>query len=345
MFVSKFRKKFYLFFRDENGKRIKVTTGCTSKSSAISFLQSFNKDEYKKKLRSRTVSFSVFYDEYFSYASGVLTPKTVRTYQCAFREAIRIMGDVPIHSITLKHAEQFVSIKKNETSEWSARKYLICLASAFQKACDWKLIKENPFRHVKKPKLPETLPLYLNPKEFQTLFSVISDAEFREFCLVAILTGMRLGELLHLSWTNINFEEKCITVQSHGEFFTKNKRARKIPVNNELLFLLLNRKSNLRSECDWVFHDSKGKPYKENLISKKFKFYVKLSGINPKIHFHSLRHSYASALVKEGISLYAVQKLLGHRSIKTTEIYCHLSPDQLHREVETGLRSFTFNKY
>ena len=341
MFVSKYKTTFYLYFKDENGKRIKVSTGCKTKSHAISFLQSFNKQEYKRKEHFRKVLFSTFYDEYFEYATGVFTPKTLRTYKCAFREAIRLIGDVPIDTITLKAVEQFASIKKNETSAWSARKYLICLASAFQKAIDWKIISENPFRKVKKPKTPEVLPTYLSPTEFNTLIRYIPNLELQDLIYTALLTGLRLAELRSLQWKDINFENRYIVVGNSDYFTTKNKRTRVVPMNTELLSRLTKRKQRVRFDCDWVFCNHRGAQISENTTSKIFKNYVKFAGINPKIHFHSLRHSYASALVKEGISLYAVQKLLGHRSIKTTEIYSHLSPEQLHKEVEVGLKSFS----
>jgi site-specific recombinase XerD len=69
-------------------------------------------------------------------------------------------------------------------------------------------------------------------------------------------------------------------------------------------------------------------------VSRKFKRYVLKLGLDDKLHFHSLRHSFATWLVQDGASIYEVQKLLGHSSIKTTEIYSHLVPDGLRRTVD-----------
>ncbi len=63
--------------------------------------------------------------------------------------------------------------------------------------------------------------------------------------------------------------------------------------------------------------------------SKQFKKAVRASNVNANIHFHSLRHSFASALVQRGVSLYAVKELLGHENIKTTQIYSHLQRENL----------------
>jgi site-specific recombinase XerD len=64
-------------------------------------------------------------------------------------------------------------------------------------------------------------------------------------------------------------------------------------------------------------------------ISKQFKKVIRSAELNENIHFHSLRHSFASALVQRNVSLYAVKELLGHENIKTTQIYSHLQKDNL----------------
>ena len=67
----------------------------------------------------------------------------------------------------------------------------------------------------------------------------------------------------------------------------------------------------------------------EDFISKQFKKSVRAAVLNDKIHFHSLRHSFASNLVQKGVSLYVVKELLGHEDIKTTQIYSHLQKENL----------------
>jgi integrase/recombinase XerD len=109
--------------------------------------------------------------------------------------------------------------------------------------------------------------------------------------------------------------------------------------SDELYRLLKNRKDTIRIECEIVFHNKKGGELLENFISQKFKKYIRRAGFNDNLHFHSLRHSFAIALVSSGVSLYAVQKLLGHTTSRTTEIYSHLMPQQLHLEVNKGLHS------
>ena len=74
-------------------------------------------------------------------------------------------------------------------------------------------------------------------------------------------------------------------------------------------------------------------PFTTNYVSKKFKQAVRLAGADDKIHFHSLRHSFASDLVNKGVPLYHIKELLGHSSIAVTEIYSHPDLESLHEAV------------
>jgi integrase/recombinase XerD len=158
-------------------------------------------------------------------------------------------------------------------------------------------------------------------------------------CVTALLTGLRLSELLSLQWNDIDFTSKVILVRNTVTFTTKTRKNRIVPMSDELYRLLKERKEAIRFECEVVFHNKNGGELLYTSVSQKFKKYIRRAGLNDKLHFHSLRHSFATALVSAGVSLYAVQKLLGHTTIRTTEIYSHLLPQQLHFEVNKGLHS------
>jgi integrase len=274
-----------------------------------------------------------FAKEYERYARSVHTAKTVETYQTAFRELIRVQGDRPLKSIGIREIERFLAAKKVEASDFTARKYYISLASAFEQAVRWGYIMENPFRKVPKPKVAEILPVYFTESEFRLFLSAVKDKDFAELCITGFLTGLRLGELINLRWTDLDFLGKKILVQNHDDFTTKSKRSRVVPMTDEMLELLTERKRHIRSESDLVFPNRYGRKLNVGLVEHKFKESVRAAGLNGKLHFHSLRHSFASALVLSGVSLYAVSKLLGHSQTKTSEIYSHLLPGGLHNEV------------
>jgi site-specific recombinase XerD len=92
------------------------------------------------------------------------------------------------------------------------------------------------------------------------------------------------------------------------------------------------------SNDNYIFKDSRGKKFRADTVSKWFKSAVieisKHINLDTSIHFHSLRHSFASCLIQRGVSIYEVSILLGHSDIKVTEIYSHLTPENLRNAVE-----------
>jgi len=84
----------------------------------------------------------------------------------------------------------------------------------------------------------------------------------------------------------------------------------------------------------YIFSKSDGKKFTGDYFSRRFKRVCRKAELDKSIHFHSLRHSFASNLVQKGVSLYTVKELLGHASISTTEIYSHLNMDSLREAVE-----------
>ena len=76
-----------------------------------------------------------------------------------------------------------------------------------------------------------------------------------------------------------------------------------------------------------------GDKFAESYVTHKFKDYIRLAGLSECVHFRSLRHTFATWLVQEGVSIYEVQKLLGHSNISVTQIYSHLESSELHRAV------------
>ena len=111
-------------------------------------------------------------------------------------------------------------------------------------------------------------------------------------------------------------------MQNKENFITKSKLSRSIPLGNDLLFLLERRKLREGQEEGFDFSDA-GKPMSSKRVSKQFKNYVKNSGLDPSLHFHSRRHPFCSNLVRAGVSLYIVQRLAGHSSPTVTQRFSH----------------------
>lgn len=139
---------------------------------------------------------------------------------------------------------------------------------------------------------------------------------------VAFHTGMRRGEVLSLRWNALQFDERIITVKNTDTFTTKSKKERSIPMNDACYEALL-RQKNIRTGDKFVFK------MLADTVQHQFKrACCAVFGKETKLHFHSLRHSFCSNLIRNGADIKVVQSLAGHSGIAITEKYTHyLRPD------------------
>ena len=147
--------------------------------------------------------------------------------------------------------------------------------------------------------------------------------------LFAVNTGMRQGEMITLEWSQVSFKDRIVILDNRNTL-TKSKRVRTIPLNINSLQILRKREELKTTELVFTFSNNKIKP---DYLSRKFKGYIKSAGLNLKLTFHSLCHTFASWLVQRGVSIYEVSKLLGHSDVKVTEIYSHLRAEDLRDSV------------
>src|SRR5690606_15815771 len=177
------------------------------------------------------------------------------------------------------------------------------------KACEWKYISENPFKKFKLPKLPKSLPVFINQDELNLILEKTKLPLMKDIFSTAFYTGLRQGEILNLRWNMIDFDKRMITLKQSDSFNTKSKRERVIPINETLLSILkriaFNRK-NISDE-NLVFTKKNNEVVTGDWVTKSFKRSVKAAGLNNAIHFHTLRHSFASCLIQSGVSLYVVK--------------------------------------
>ena len=254
-----------------------------------------------------------------------------------------------IHSITLKGVEEFLIYlqQKVKPIRYSPCRggqgyvvYYRNLKAAFNKAKEWGYVKENYFTKVKLPKRQKTAPAFINSAQLTAITSQIKSDVVKGVVVTAYYTGLRLNEIVNLRWKNVNMNSMVITVGDEL-FVTKARKQRFIPICEEAIASILSqreRKPALPIGDSFVFSKSNGEKFTGDYFTKRFKKACRAAGIDEAIHFHSLRHSFASNLVLKGVSIYKVKELLGHSSITTTEIYSHLNIDVL-REAISVLES------
>ncbi|MBZ0181589.1 MAG: tyrosine-type recombinase/integrase [Melioribacteraceae bacterium] len=341
MFLSKDSKSPYfqvIYF--VNGKRTKISTKTKNRKEAEKFLKSFvpkskEQPQQKAQLKEKvtTIKLNEFYEEYITFIKNTYSEKYfLKAVKPSFAALKKHIKDVPLQMISTRIIDQFISASA-ASSKHSASLYYRTLKAAFNKAIVWNYIQENPFNKIKAPKIPKSFPVFISESELLIILNNTQMQLMKDIFTIAFYTGMRLGELVNMKWNWIDFTQNIITIKNSREFNSKNKRERIIPIHPKVNTILLSIFQLGKDQNDLVFFRKKNIKLNEDFVSKQFKKAVREAKLNDKIHFHTLRHSFASALVQRGISLYAVKELLGHGNIKTTQIYSHLQKDNLREAV------------
>ena len=196
-------------------------------------------------------------------------------------------------------------------------------------------IHSSPINDIESPKIENKLPEVLTEDEIKRLISSVNlDSEFgqRNKTIIEVLygTGIRVSELIDLKLSNIFFKENILKVTGKGN------KERFVPLGKIALIEIkkyLNNRDKLKINSkfsDILFLNRYGRQLTRSMIFKIINDSSKNAEIDKKISPHTLRHSYATHLLKNGADLRTIQLILGHESITTTEIYTHL--DTFHLE-------------
>ena len=196
-------------------------------------------------------------------------------------------------------------------------------------------INSSPLNDIESPKIENKLPEVLTEDEIKRLISSVNlDSEFgqRNKTIIEVLygTGIRVSELTDLKLSNIFFDENILKVTGKGnkERFVPLGKIASIEIKK---YLSDRDKLKINSKfSDILFLNRYGRQLTRSMIFKVINDYSKNAKIDKKISPHTLRHSYATHLLKNGADLRTIQLILGHESITTTEIYTHL--DTFHLE-------------
>jgi len=192
---------------------------------------------------------------------------------------------------------------------------------------EWEWCHQNPVARVSMEKENNKRDRWLSQEEEARLLSVCAPW-LHDLVTFALNTGMRMGEILELTWRGVDFNRRTVTV-----FRSKNGERRTIPVNQAVLGVL-QAKAKVRSlATDRVFCSKAYTPMESGHLRRSFRLAVRKAKIED-FRFHDLRHTFATTLVQSGIDLYKVQRLLGHKSPIMTQRYAHHYPESLRDGVE-----------
>lgn len=320
-------KKIYYVKYLEDGTWKKRSLKTTKRSEAIRKVENLTAVLRPSLQR---ITFGSFVQKFFDHAQQQLSPAGLRRYSQAiarFRDHLQ-NDDRALESISLRECDEYVSLRLQSVRPTTVNSEVRHLKAFLNRAVRWEYLARNPFEKVRLQKIPETPPTFLSKDEFRVLYSSIEEPWLKLAVLLSCTLGLRSGEVIAQHWRDIDTSGGIVHVRNTVSFTTKSKKNRVIPIPKDVISVLDGARAKATSE--FVLHDPQRR-IDSYLISHRFKHYVRKLGLNPRLHFHSCRHTAATWWTGAGIPLNVTQRWLGHSSISVVMIYAHAQP-QMYEE-------------
>jgi len=286
------------------------------------------------------------YVNYLQYERNA-SPHTIRNYRSdllQFRDYLlrgQPQATIDIKSIDALRIRGFLAfLFEKEKKKTSIARKLAAVRAFFKFLGRERVLSENPSATVSTPKLDKTLPRIMTEEEMNTFLDRVAEAVQagdplmrRDRAILELLyaSGLRVSELVGLDLRSVNFGDSMLLVRGKGRkerivpFGSKAKQALNdhLPVREKIL------KERRRTGQTALFLNARGERLTTRSVDRLVKKYVRTFGPNVKVSPHSLRHAFASHLLTEGADLRAIQEMLGHKSLATTQRYTQVSIKQL----------------
>ena len=276
--------------------------------------------------------------EYLTYleVERGLSQNTVLAYEndiLGFFDYFKNIED-PNEIKRIHFSEYTVYLAQNGLLSSSVTRKIASIKGFFRFLAANKEIKSNPSLSVSSPKIPKKLPKVISYEEIEKLLKNRLTIKEKAVFELLYATGLRVSELVNLAVKNVDFKTGLIRTTGKGSkdrIVPMGKKAKEaLSRYMKERNLLLKAKMGSGAESDYIFLNDKSEK-----ISRQWVYnFIKKQGetINKTISPHTIRHSFATHLLENGADLRAVQELLGHRSVVTTQLYTHISKKRL-REV------------
>jgi integrase len=324
--------QFYWMSFVINGKRVYESTKTKNKKLAEKrYAKRLGEIEDEGWFPGENILFREVWGKYLREEVKYKAPGTQMRAEQSAKKFLPEMGDLTLSQITpailsayrAKRLEDGVTVS-TVVKELQFVRRVFSLAKR-----DWQYVRQSPFEFFRMPAANDHRVRFLEAGQFEKLLKACP-SWLRPIAIVARYTGMRRGNVLGLTWGQVDLEGRVVNLDN-----TKNGRRLSIPLTETpyKAFEALRRSKIVRLDCPYVFHQN-GEPLSPHQVSVAFKRACKRAKIE-NFRFHDLRHDFASSLVQRGSDLYVVQNLLGHSDGRMTQRYAHLKVEQLRKAVET----------
>lgn len=366
--------RYYLLYTDEQGRRRQKSLGHADRRKAERQRARFERRLVMGVFEPSSKKLSDFVEDSLTRTGDQIRESTQKGYRSAVKDFIRVVGDIDYRRVALSDAEVYRQRCLDQgNSPATVKKKLTELKSLFATAVERRQLEENPLRYIKMPKCPENEIHIYSDAECQHIVKAAQDItknsneqkrpKWDLLILIALSTGMRRGELLNCTWSDVDFEEHTIKVSPKSntaetwEWGIKDTDRRTLPLSNMLTQLLVDHQSKqpenypyifipparydyiqreLRAKDNWTYSDSRTK------VISNFRWYF--NKILHKAHieegqFHDLRRTAICNWFREGLRELEVMRLAGHSDFKTThKYYLRVCDDLVDRARETTAR-------
>ena len=336
---------WWIDYTDNSGRRIRESTKTINKTLAERALAVRKAEVAQNKFSIQKIKPAPDFDKFAKVYLEEYAKTNKRSWKqdeialrvhlipCFGRKCLDKIAEIDVLRYK-RHREQQISkfprnlhLQTKEMSFVSINRELALLKKMFNQAIRWGKTNHNPVsRNVKMYKEQERI-RYLSPQEESDLLATCPPV-LKNVVLFALNTGLRRSEVASLNWQDVDIARGFVTIRAS---YSKNSETRMVFINKTVTDLL-KKLEKTDKKHNMVFCNTKGEPFLSSGIATGFKRAVKNSGLK-NLTFHDLRHTFASRLVMQGVNLYTVQRLLGHKSYKMTQRYAHLSDSHLQNAV------------
>lgn len=266
---------------------------------------------------------------YISHLSNErrLSPLTCKSYLQDITTLLKLASKTPFNQLQIHHIRRFVAqLHSKGLSGRSLARMLSAWRGFYNYLARDHGYTHNPCAGLHAPKSPKTLPNVLSPDETAKLLDFSADdlMALRDKAMFELFysSGLRLAELVKLKPEDLNLPDSTVFIHGKGD------KTRVVPIGNQAMQALREwmklRETLIKPGEKALFLSQNGKGISSRAVSQRLKIRALQQDINSNVHPHVLRHSFASHLLQSSADLRAVQEMLGHSSISTTQIYTHL---------------------
>ncbi|WP_195251743.1 tyrosine-type recombinase/integrase [Romboutsia sp. 1001713B170207_170306_H8] len=348
VFIRKRSKNYivYLEYKDpESGKKKQKNMGSFEKKRdankrLVELKDEIYNDDFltpnKVTLKNHILEFLEKYKENISIT-------TYNNYlRICNKYIIPIIGSIKLEDLKPIHIQNYVDDLVGILSPQTIKIHINILNLALRRAYRLKLIRDNVVEYIEIPKSKKFKNKIYNQENMLKLLNISKNTELELPIVLAVGLGLRISEILGLTWDNIDFEEKHITinkitVRSNGKVILKSPKTdasiRTISAPLEIINLLREHKRKcielklrgiIKKDNNFIFFDKNGMPIAQDVLSRKFSRFLEKNNLD-HIRFHDLRHSHVTLLINSKVPIKVISERVGHSNINTTlNIYSHV---------------------